>query len=59
MTNETMKVHDLSSFIGIRKEIASVEQPSAHALTRENGVDFTAVGRILPLSGVIPTATAG
>lgn len=59
MTNETMKVHDLSSFIGIRKEIASVEQPSAHALNRENGVELTAVGRILPLSGVIPSATAG
>lgn len=38
MTNETMKVHDLSSFIGIRKEIASVEQPSAHTLNRENGI---------------------
>lgn len=59
MTNETMKVHDLSSFIGIRKEIASVEQPSANALTRKTETDFTAIGRILPLSGVIPTATAG
>lgn len=59
MTNETMKVHDLSSFIGIRKEIASVEQPSAHALNRKTETDFTAVGRILPLPGVIPAATAG
>lgn len=59
MTNETMKVHDLSSFIGIRKEIASVEQPSAHALNRKTETDFTAVGRILPLPGVIPVATAG
>lgn len=59
MTNETMKVHDLSSFIGIRKEIASVEQPSANALTRKTETDFTAIGRILPLSGVIPSATAG
>ncbi len=57
MTNETMKVHDLSSFIGIRKEIASVEQPSANALTRKMESDFTTIGR--PLSGVIPTATAG
>lgn len=45
MTNETMKVHDLSSFIGIRKEIASVEQPSAHALNRKTETDFTAIGR--------------
>lgn len=45
MTNETMKVHDLSSFIGIRKEIASVEQPSANALTRKMGTDFTTIGR--------------
>nr|DAK79157.1 MAG TPA: hypothetical protein [Caudoviricetes sp.] len=59
MTNETMKVHDLSSFIGIRKEIASVEQPSANALTKKTETDFTAIGRILPLSGVIPSATAG
>lgn len=58
MTNETMKVHDLSSFIGIRKEIASVEQPIANALTRKMESDFT-TSRRLPLSGVIPTATAG
>ena len=45
MTNETMKVHDLSSFIGIRKEIASVEQPSANALTRKMESDFTTIGR--------------
>lgn len=57
MTNETMKVHDLSSFIGIRKEIASVNRPSAHALNRKTETDF--IGRILPLSGVIPSATAG
>lgn len=59
MTNETMSLDNFTSFTGGRKEIASVEQPSANALTRKMGTDFTAIGRWLPLPGVIPAATAG
>lgn len=59
MNDITSGRSDLSSFIfGDGKE-TSVNQPSAHALNRKTETDFTAVGRILPLSGAIPSATAG
>lgn len=58
MTDRTMSFNHFTSFTGDRKE-SLMKKPSAHALNRENGVDFTAVGRILPLSGAIPSATAG
>lgn len=45
MTNETMSLDNFTSFTGGRKEIASVEQPSANALTRKMGTDFTTIGR--------------
>lgn len=58
MIDRTMSFNHFTSFTGDREE-SLMKKPSAHALTRENGVDFTAIGRILPLSGVIPSATAG
>lgn len=58
MTDRTMSFNHFTSFTGDRKE-SLMKKPSAHTLNRENGVELTAVGRILPLSGVIPTATAG
>lgn len=58
MTDRTMSLDHFTSFTGDRKE-SLMKKPSAHTPNRENGVDFTAVGRMLPLSGVIPSATAG
>lgn len=59
MNDMTSGRSDLSSFIfGDGKE-TSVNRPSAHALNRKMEPDFTTIGRILPLSGAIPIATAG
>ena len=44
MTNRTMRLHDLSSFTGDRKE-SSMEVTSGNPLTRKMESDFTTIGR--------------